>query len=437
MKNLVCISALILQVLLSFSQSSDGNIESIPARINYSTRDAVVTIVWLGPTQVKMMVGENIYFFSSGQRQVLPFFSKRPYAVTVSNDTKTYTLSDSLSFERGKQSILLDIAGDSLHVIRPGNIDSIISSEMIYVETGTFNKGCANLWGSTCFDWEKTNDTVTLNSYHISKFDITQAQWQVLMDTNPSYFKNCSDCPVENVSWNDVQEFIRRLNSLTGSHYRLPTDAEWEFAARGGNKAKRNYFGDNRQKVEWNELTPEEWEYIMGSKLQVKSPCSNEFWRNLTWQDAKNFVTKLNARDSQYAAPTEDEWEDILNTDNIGYKIAGGNNIDEVAWYYGNSDYKTHPVGQKKCNELGLFDMNGNVWQWCSDWFEVDNIQYYYVSASNGKLLNPEGPQKGTRKVVRGLAWDMNSDMFRLTFHFGYPPDYRFSDVGFRLVKVY
>ena len=146
--------------------------------------------------------------------------------------------------------------------------------DMVYVEGGTFTMGCTPEQGNDCDSDEKPTHRVTLASFQISKYEVTQAQWEAVMGANPSYFKNCADCPVEQVSWNDIQKFLRRLNQMTGKDYRLPTEAQWEFAARGGNKSR-------------------------------------------------------------------------------GYKYAGSDDLDAVAWYRDNSGSKTHPVGQKQPNELG------------------------------------------------------------------------------------
>ena len=182
----------------------------------------------------------------------------------------------------------------------------------------------------------------------MGKYEVTQAQWKAVMGSNPSRFKG-DNLPVENVSWDDVQAFIRKLNQLTGKRYRLPTEAEWEYAARGGNKSR-------------------------------------------------------------------------------GYKYAGGNNIDEVAWYDGNSGERTHPVGKKRPNELGLYDMSGNVWEWCSDWYDED---YYGNSPQN----NPQGPASGSSRVFRGGSWLNYAILCRSASRYYSTPDSRYGLIGFRLVS--
>jgi formylglycine-generating enzyme required for sulfatase activity len=179
----------------------------------------------------------------------------------------------------------------------------------------------------------------------MSKYEVTQKQWRDIMGTNPSNFKNCDNCPVEKVSWNDIQDFIRKLNTKTGKNYRLPTEAEWEYAARGGQN----------------------------------------------------------------------------------YKYAGSDNLGSVAWYRDNSGSKTHPVGQKSANGYGLYDMAGNVWEWCSDWYGSD---YYNNSPSS----NPKGPNSGTFRVLRGGSWYYSSRNCRAAYRDSSAPTDRNNDFGFRLV---
>lgn len=191
-----------------------------------------------------------------------------------------------------------------------------IKYNMVWVEGGTFRMGATSEQDGDAYDNEKPVHSVTLSGYYIGKTEVTQALWKAVMGRNWSRFKG-DDLPVENVSWYDCQEFIRKLNSLTGQHFRLPTEAEWEFACRGGNNSR-------------------------------------------------------------------------------GYKYSGSNYIDNVAWYDGNSGGNTHPVATKSPNELGIYDMSGNVWEWCADW---------YGKYSSGAQTNPKGPYDGSYRVYRGGCW--------------------------------
>lgn len=218
-----------------------------------------------------------------------------------------------------------------------------IKYNMVWVDGGTFRMGATSEQGSEISD-EKPVHSVTLSGYYIGKTEVTQALWQAVMGSNPSYFEG-DDLPVEQVSWDDCQEFIRKLNSLTGQNFRLPTEAEWEFACRGGNNSR-------------------------------------------------------------------------------GYKYSGSNYIDNVAWYDGNSGDKTHPVATKSPNELGIYDMSGNVWEWCADW---------YGDYSSGRQTNPKGPYGGSGRVLRGGSWIIIAGCCRSSYRDGYIPTYRFNNLGLRL----
>ncbi len=219
-----------------------------------------------------------------------------------------------------------------------------VSFKMIAVKGGTFTMGATSEQGSDAYDDEKPTHRVTLSDYYIGETEVTQALWEAVMGSNPSEWKG-SNLPVENVSWEDCQEFISRLNSLTGENFSLPTEAEWEYAARGGNKSQ-------------------------------------------------------------------------------GYKYSGSNVIDRVAWYAGNSGDKTHPVKQKLSNELGIYDMSGNVREWCSDW---------YGSYSSSSQTNPSGPSTGDYRVMRGGSW-LNSAMnCRVSRRYDSTPSDRYSYYGLRL----
>ena len=220
---------------------------------------------------------------------------------------------------------------------------------MVKVEGGTFLMGAQstdssapNYDAEACDEDSSPVHQVTISDFSIGKYEVTQEEWEVVMGNNPSEFKGAKN-PVERVSWNDVQEFIKRLNKMTGIQFRLPTEAEWEYAARGGNKSK-------------------------------------------------------------------------------GYKYSGGN-IFDVAWAETNS---THTVGTKRPNELGIYDMSGNVSEWCSDWFGK------YQSSTQ---TNPVGPSSGTKRVMRGGDYQEWLSFFcSVSYRYSEVPNKSSRGSGFRLV---
>jgi formylglycine-generating enzyme required for sulfatase activity len=217
--------------------------------------------------------------------------------------------------------------------------------EMVFVEGGTFKMG--NNQGVSD---EKPTHSVTLIPFYIGKYEITQKQWREVMGSNPPElnFKGCDNCPVERVSWNDIQDFLQKLNAkIIGKKYRLPTEAEWEYAARGGNKSK-------------------------------------------------------------------------------GYKYSGSNTIENVAWYDKNADSKTNTVGTKQANELGIYDMSGNVTEWCSDW---------YGFYSSSLVTNPKGASLGDYRVFRGGSGRDVSSYCQVSYRGFSIPSYRYNYVGFRVVR--
>ena len=220
-----------------------------------------------------------------------------------------------------------------------------VSFDMMPVAGGTFRMGATKSEDSDADEWESPIHDVTLSDYYIGKTEVTQALWHAVMRNNPSKFLS-DNRPVESVSWNDCQEFIRKLNAKTGMNFRLPTEAEWEYAARGGNKSR-------------------------------------------------------------------------------GYKYSGSNNIDAVAWYEGNAKSKTHPVGTKQPNELGIYDMSGNVWEWCNDCYG------YY---SSNAQTNPKGVVSSAYRVCRGGYWDNSTKYCRSANRLSNVPDYRNYGIGFRIV---
>lgn len=195
--------------------------------------------------------------------------------------------------------------------------------KMIVVEGGTFNMG-ATPEQENPFDYEMPAHQVTLSDYMIGETEVTQALWEAVMDNTPSYFSGASR-PVEQVSWNDCQVFVQKLNRLTGQDFRLPTEAEWEYAARGGKQSK-------------------------------------------------------------------------------GYQYSGSNNVAEVAWYYDNSNNSTFVVRTNQPNELGIYNMSGNVEEWCQDLFGA---------YPDREVTNPTGPITGEHHVFRGGGWDCSANYCR------------------------
>jgi len=221
-----------------------------------------------------------------------------------------------------------------------------VEFKMVWVEGGTFTMGCTSEQGGDCSSDEYPAHSMTVSSYYMCETEVTQALWQAVMGNNPSHWKG-DNLPVENVSWEDAQEFIEKLNRLTGRTFRLPTEAEWEYAARGGNKSR-------------------------------------------------------------------------------GYKYSGSNSIDAVAWYKDNSGEKTHPVKRKQANELGLYDMSGNVKERCSDGYDD-----YYGSESQN---DSGGSSTGSILVVRGGGWYNDASSCRVSYRSGSMPNAISNSGGFRLV---
>ena len=222
-----------------------------------------------------------------------------------------------------------------------------IKIDMVFVEGGTFAMGATAEQGNDYDSDERPIHSVTLSSYHISRYEITQAQWKAVMGENPSYCKG-DNLPVENITWYQAKEFCDTLSRKTGKKYALPTEAQWEFAARGGIKSK-------------------------------------------------------------------------------GYKYSGSDDIDAVAWYWGNSD-RTHAVGTKAPNELGIYDMSGNVDEWCADWYG------YYSSEA---VINPTGPDTGWARVGRGgnrIRVEYYCRVSNRRGSYSSTPDTRKHGLGFRVV---
>ncbi|MBO7488710.1 MAG: SUMF1/EgtB/PvdO family nonheme iron enzyme [Bacteroidales bacterium] len=235
-----------------------------------------------------------------------------------------------------------------------------VSFDMIKVEAGSFTMGCTSEQGGDCFDDEKPSHRVTITQdYYIGKFEVTQELWQAVMGTTVRQQRDLANkswslrgeggnYPMYYVSWEEAQEFCAELSRITGRRFTLPTEAEWEYAARGGQKS-------------------------------------------------------------------------------TGAKYSGSSSVANVAWYDGNSGSQTHPVGTKRPNELGIYDMSGNVWEWCQDWYGK------YSSASQ---TDPTGPSSGSGRVFRGGGWDNSAKGCRVVNRDPGTLSCRSSDIGFRVVCV-
>ena len=220
-----------------------------------------------------------------------------------------------------------------------------ISIDMVRVEAGTFTMGATPEMENPLDDEKPAHQVTLTNDYYIGKYEVTQALWKAVMGNNPSYSKG-NNLPVERVSWDNCQKFISKLNRITGKTFRLPTEAEWEYAARGGNKSR-------------------------------------------------------------------------------GYQYSGSSNLSDVAWYEDNSGNKTHNVGSKQANELGIYDMSGNVHEWCQDWYD---------KYSNSSKVNPTGANSGSYRVSRGGGWAGYAWDCRSSYRNYCSPGSRYNHLGLRLV---
>jgi formylglycine-generating enzyme required for sulfatase activity len=234
---------------------------------------------------------------------------------------------------------------DSLMAVSILNLDS----DFVFVLGDSFEMGLPDASAVEGGEIEKPQHKVNLKSFYILKTPVTQALWYSVMDTNPSFHKNCYACPVENISWYDAQTFINKINALKKGHYRLPTEAEYEYAARGGKKSHN-------------------------------------------------------------------------------FNYSGSNNANDVAWYTDNSNGQTHHVGEKKPNELSIVDMSGNIWEWCSDWYQM----YYYKESPSD---NPQGPVQGEKRVVRGGTWLSLDEGCMVTARGALLPASKDKFTGFRIIR--
>jgi len=323
------------QITIPALQAIVGNLN-----VNFQPTHAEV---WLDGSKIgtspdifrDIMVGShNVELRASG-------YTSKQERITI-EEGKTAILSGALerqvSAASQSSSVSSSAFGSAIETITVNGV----SFNMVRVDGGTFMMGATSEQGNDV--WDGPAHQVTLSTYSIGETEVTQVLWQAVMGSNPSNRKG-DNLPVEQVSWKDCQKFIKKLNQLTGRRFRLPTEAEWEYAARGGNKSR-------------------------------------------------------------------------------GYKYSGSNNIVDVAWYDDNSSRKTHSVKTKQANELGLYDMSGNVWEWCQDW---------YGSYSSGSQTNPTGPPSGPGRVNRGGSWSDLARGCRVSYRSGDSPGYAGHFLGLRL----
>jgi formylglycine-generating enzyme required for sulfatase activity len=226
-----------------------------------------------------------------------------------------------------------------------------LMDEMVWVEGGSFLMGSNSDKASSA---EGPEHKVTLDGFHMGKFEVSQQLFQEVMGWDTSYFPG-KGVPVNNVSWTNIQRFIERLSKMTGKHFRLPTEAEWEYAAKGGQLSK-------------------------------------------------------------------------------GYQYSGSNTIEEVAWYAGNGKRRLHPSGKKKPNELGLYDMTGNLWEFCHD--DASMRPYPDQERTNPLEGSFDGPYSSKAKITRGSGYEFDEDESFVYRRDGATPNVRMPDIGFRLVMI-
>lgn len=321
---------------------------SYPKVINIAIRKCQICLLIFSNTASKSKwVKKEILQSINYDKPIIPFRIED----TTSSDDLDFLLVDTQSidaFPIYKEQLpkLLDTINGLLggKRIDPPSIIQNLQSNMVYVEGGSFMMGGNPMKDEDAFDDEMPAHEVELSPFYIGKYTVTQEEWEYIMGDNPSIFKG-EKRPVDNVSWDDCQVFIKKLNEQTGKQFRLPTEAEWEFAARGGN----------------------------------------------------------------------------LSCD---YKFSGSNIIQDVAWYCENSNAQTHDVGKKMPNEIGLFDMSGNVFEWCQDW---------YGEYESGAIINPSGASSGTYLINRGGSWNNQAYNCRVSDRLYDVSSYRDNCSGFRL----
>ena len=298
----------------------------------YESEEGTVKLKSSAPSDLQIRLSKEVVAAASNANVVIQDNVSTSSTSSLQSATTSSGFSSTSSVSSGSNEISIPVKNG-------------INIEMVKVEAGTFMMGATSEMKKPDDDEKPVHQVTLTNDYYMGKYEVTQALWQVVMGSNPSYFKG-DNLPVECVSWDSCKVFINKLNSMTGRKFRLPTEAEWEYAARGGKKSRGNQY-------------------------------------------------------------------------------CGSNNISDVAWYNENSENKTHPVGMKQANELGLYDMTGNVEEWCQD-----RIRSYVKSSQ----INPTGAVRGAWRVFRGGSWNSYMRNCRLSFRCSAKPVYGDFDQGLRLV---
>ena len=305
----------------------------------YESEEGMVKLKPTAPSNLQITLSKEVASASQSSPAALPQQSQpqqpieqKPSVASVASPTTMSSSSNMVGSSESGSVIIIPVKNG-------------INIEMVKVEAGSFNMGATPEMKSPYKDEKPVHRVTMTNDYYIGRYEVTQALWQAVMGSNPSKFKG-DDLPVETVSWGDCQDFISKLDAMTGKHFRLPTEAEWEYAARGGKKSR-------------------------------------------------------------------------------GYQYSGSNTLGDVAWYKDNSGSKTHAVGTKHPNELGIYDMTGNVWECCQDW----NGSY-----SSSPQTNPTGAVSGSFRVNRGGSWYYSARFCRTSFRYYRTPFTRYDSLGLRLV---
>ena len=339
--------------LLNSSQQQAQQTQTLTIRYSPTTSTVLVDNKMVkgmnGVAQTTLPVGQHSYIVAcdgyDSEEGMVKLKASAPsnLQITLSKDATAIQQSTVAQPTVAQQPVVQTPVTNSDNISIP--VKDGISIDMVRVEAGTFTMGATPEMENPLYEEKPAHQVTLTNDYYIGKYEVTQALWKAVMGNNPSYSKG-NNLPVERVSWDNCQKFISKLNRITGKTFRLPTEAEWEYAARGGNKSR-------------------------------------------------------------------------------GYQYSGSSNLSDVAWYEDNSGNKTHNVGSKQANELGIYDMSGNVHEWCQDWYD---------KYSNSSKVNPTGANSGSYRVSRGGGWANSAGLCNSSSRVNETPGNRSGSLGLRLV---